>query len=478
MAIVPGASRPKASTVDWARNQRHHCHLNTVFQRYLYHNYHLASVMQYWLRPRITRTGILVLIGFVFALTRADTNLSVGYQAFSFLLWLIIAALTACLFMRTRVRVERFMPRIASVGTPLKYRVVVHNDSRRPYRDLAILERLTDPRPTLAEFITTPEPGEERRNWFDRKYAYYRWQWLVACQQKADIPEKPLPPVPGRSHAEAMLELIPQHRGMLQFQGVAIACPDIFGLFRRLTERPLPQSLLILPKRYPIAAIPLPGSMRYQPGGVALAAAVGESEEFISLRDYRPGDPLRHIHWRSWAKSGKPIVKEFQDEFFVRHALILDTFCRDAHSEIFEEAVSVAASFACTIQTQDSLLDLLFAGPQAYCFTVGRGVAHIDQLLEILAVVMPCTEKPFEALHQLVLEHSRAVSGCICIFIQWDEARQSLVRQLHAMGIPLLVLVVVADGAGAMLEPGPLKDCPECFHVLEKTRIEQGLAAL
>jgi len=434
--------------------------------------------MQFWLRPRVTRAGILVLTGFVFAATRADTNMSVGYQAFSFLLWLIIASLTACLFIRTRVRVQRSLPRIASVGTPLKYRVVIHNDSRRPCRDLAILERLTDPRPSLAEFTAATEPGEERRNWFDRKNAYYRWQWLILRRQKADIPEKPLPPVPGRGHAEAMIELIPQHRGVLQFKGMAIACPDIFGLFRRLVERPLPQSLLILPKRYPIPAMPLPGSMRYQPGGVALAAAVGESEEFISLRDYRPGDPLRHIHWRSWAKSGKPIVKEFQDEFFVRHALILDTFCRDANSEIFEEAVSVAASFACTIQTQDSLLDLLFAGPQAYCFTVGRGVAHIDQLLEILAVVAPCAEKPFEALHQLVLDHSRAVSGCICVFIQWDEARQSLVRQLRALGVPLLVFVIVPDGRAGTLGPGPLKDCPECFHALEKSRIEQDLAAL
>jgi uncharacterized protein (DUF58 family) len=449
-----------------------------VFQRYLYQNYHLASVMQSWLRPRVTRIGILVLAGFVFTLTRADTNLSVGYQALSFLFWLLIASLIACLFIRTRVRVQRFMPRIASVGTPLKYRLVVYNDSRQPYRDLAVLERLTDLRPTLAEFIATPEPGEERRNWFDRKYAYYRWQWLVSQRQKADIPERPLPPVPGRGHAEATIELIPQHRGLLQFEGVAVACPDPFGLFRRLAEHPLPQSLLILPKRYPLPAIPLPGAMRYQPGGVALAASVGESEEFIALRDYRPGDPLRHIHWRSWAKFGKPIVKEFQDEFFVRHALILDTFCHDAHSGIFEEAVSVAASFACAIQTQDSLLDLLFAGPKAYCFTVGRGVAHIEQLLEILAVVTPCAEKPFEALQQLVLEHSRAISGSICVFLQWDEARQNLVRQLHAMGIPLLVLVIVPDGHAATLEPGPLQDCPERFHVLEKSRIEEGLAAL
>lgn len=452
--------------------------MKTVFQRYLYHNYHLASVMQYWLRPRITRTGILVLTGFVFAVTRADTNQSVGYQAFSFLLWLVITSLFASLFIRTRVRVQRIIPRIASVGTKLNYRMVVYNDSRRPYRNLAVLERLTDPRPTLAEFIATPEPGEDRRNWFDRKNAYYRWQWLISRRQKAEIPEKPLPAVPGGSHAETTLELTPQRRGLLQFSGVAIASPDVFGLFRRLAESPLPQSVLILPKRYPVTAIPLPGSMRYQPGGVALAAAVGESEEFISLRDYRPGDPLRHIHWRSWAKSGKPIVKEFQDEFFVRHALILDTFCRESHSDIFEEAVSVAASFACTIQSQDSLLDLLFAGPQAYCFTVGRGVAHIDQLLEILAVVTPCTEKRFEALNQLVLEHSLAVSGCICVFLQWDEARQSLVKQMRAMEIPLLVFVIVPDGCAATVQPGALKDCPECFHVLEKSRIEQGLAAL
>jgi uncharacterized protein (DUF58 family) len=55
-------------------------------------------------------------------------------------------------------------------------------------------------------------------------------------------------------------------------------------------------------------------------------------------------------------------VKEFEDEFFVRHALVLDTFTDEPHSEILEEAVSVAASFACTVLTQESLLDLLFVG--------------------------------------------------------------------------------------------------------------------
>src|SRR2546430_6820801 len=113
---------------------------------------------------------------------------------------------------------------------------------------------------------------------------------------------------------------------------------------------------------------------------------------------------LRRVHWRSAARVGRPVVKEYQDEFFVRHALVLDTFAERAESDVFEEAVSVAASLACSIQTQDSLLDLLFVGPETYCFTAGRGLGHTDRMLEVLAGVRPCRDRPFHALHRAVLE--------------------------------------------------------------------------
>ena len=149
----------------------------------------------------------------------------------------------------------------------------------------------------------------------------------------------------------------------MRFTGLTLARPDPLGIFRSFSKISAPQTVLILPRRYSIPPIALPGALRYQEGGVALAANVGRSEEFVALREYRHGDPLRHIHWRSWAKVGKPIVKEFEDEFFVRHALVLDTFTDEPRSEILEEAVSVAASFACAVLTQESLLDLLSHGP-------------------------------------------------------------------------------------------------------------------
>jgi uncharacterized protein (DUF58 family) len=218
--------------------------------------------------------------------------------------------------------------------------------------------------------------------------------------------------------------------------------------------------------------------VKYQEGGVAMASHVGQSEDFISLRDYRHGDPLRHIHWRSWARVGRPVVKEYEDEFFVRHALVLDTFTKLPYSFAFEEAVSVAASFACTINTQESLLDLLFVGTESFYFTAGRGLAHADQMLAILASVQPCWDKSFASLEHLVLTHIKNVSGCICVLLDWDEQRREFVRKLRSLGIPVLVLVVADPGKVSPDDFGPMSDDPERFRVIAPGNVEAALAHL
>ena len=122
----------------------------------------------------------------------------------------------------------------------------------------------------------------------------------------------------------------------------------------------------MLPKRYRLPRLALPGARRFQHGGVALATSVGDSEEFVALRDYRPGDPLQRVHWKSFARTGKPVVKEYQDEFFERHALVLDTGTDRGEDAAFEEAVALAASFVYTIDTHECLLDLLFVGGEVH----------------------------------------------------------------------------------------------------------------
>jgi hypothetical protein len=120
----------------------------------------------------------------------------------------------------------------------------------------------------------------------------------------------------------------------------------------------------------------------------------------------------------------------------------------------------------------------LFVGPQSYCFTAGRGVAHVEQMLEILASVRACNDQPFRALEHLVLSHIKVVSGCICVLMAWDQERRSFIEKLKALGVPVRVLVIVPPGWGQALEPGPLRDEPDRFSVLEAGQIASGLKKL
>jgi uncharacterized protein (DUF58 family) len=399
-----------------------------------------------------------------------DTNRTVGYRVFTLVLALLVISGLSSLVFRGRFAARRILPRFATTGVPFTYRVAIANLTGRRQDGLVLLEELADPRPSFAEFATAREPGEEHRNWFDRRVGYPRWVWLVAQKRGAVVTPQPLPPLAPTGETEIKVELTPLRRGHLRFSGLTIARPDPLGLVHALKTLPHAQSLLVLPKRYPMPRISLPGERRYQPGGVALASSVGESDEFAALRDYRAGDPMRRIHWRSWARVGRPVVREYQDEFFVRQALVLDTFIGAGSDRAFEEAVSVTASIAVAMETQESLVDLRFVGPEAYCFTVGRGLGHTSQLLEVLACVTPCRDRPFRALHRAVMERHAQLSGCVCVLLAWDDARQELVRHLQALGTPTLVLLV-----GERARVGTL---PSDVRLLEVGRIGEGLAGL
>jgi uncharacterized protein (DUF58 family) len=355
----------------------------------------------------------------------------------------------------------------------MQYAISVKNLGPRPQVDLQLLENLDDGRPAYPEWKA--EVRQEARLSSSFRVMQRRRKNPF---RRAQVREALIPTLQPGGQGEALVKLTPLRRGVLRFSGVTITRADPLGIFRSFYTVNAPETALILPKRYSLPAVELPGSMRYQEGGVVLSSNVGRSEEFVSLRDYRRGDPLRKIHWRSWAKVGRPIVKECEDEFFVRQALILDTFADESQREAFEEAVSVAASFACTVLTQESLLDLLFVGPETYCFTAGRGLAQTDQMLEILASVQTCEGQSFEQLETAVLNHVGAVSGCICVLLDWDDARREMVRKLRLLDVPVLVLVIQPRGSRKPFTPGPMQDAVNRFHVLEAGRIEEGLEAL
>jgi Protein of unknown function DUF58 len=443
--------------------------------RLLYRLFRLMYCVRRWIIRRFTTNGLMVLLCLIIsAVVGMDTNQSLAYQIFTFLSALIAVAIAASQFFRFRFSAERTLPRFGTVGVALKYGVVIQNQTRKRQAGLILSEVLAESYPSFREFMTSSATQKNRRG-----KSAARYPGILLHSQPATVKEINLPTLQPGQQAKVTVEVKPLQRGILRLKGLTVACPDPLGLFKGSVTRSLPQSILILPKRYQLPPITLPGSRRHQSGQVALASSVGDSEEFRALRDYRPGDSPRKIHWKSWAKVGRPIVKEEQEEYFVRHALILDTFQPESRSERLEEAVSVAASFACDIQTQESLLDLIFIGPESHCFTAGRGLGDTERMLERLASVVPCQDRPFETLLPTIIERLPLLSGCICILLDWDEPRKALVQQMQRMSIPTLVFIVTGDRTRIEQLITEYSSAPlTTIQILQLSQIQEGLMGL
>ncbi|MEO5342685.1 MAG: DUF58 domain-containing protein [Gammaproteobacteria bacterium SHHR-1] len=427
-----------------------------MLKPFIYRSLCLLDRWQGFMHTRPTALGRLVM-GFTLAagVFGVDTRMNLLHQAFALGLGLLLFSSLSALLMQRRLRqrlaLQRGLPRYATLDQSLSYPLLIRPEQRRRLQGCFIEEQLPDPRPSLAQF-RRPDAESASDSAFDRLMGYPRWRRLHRANRWADWPEAvPLRGPLEQGQLRLNLCLRPRRRGRLCLSGLVLTRPDPLGLFRSRVFFPAPASLLVLPRRYPLAPLALPGRRCFQPGGWGLAAKVGDSQEFIGLRDYRPGDSPRAIHWPSWARSGKPQVREFQDEYFNRQALLLDNLSWPGDPR-FEASLSVAASLCEAMQGRDSLLDLIFFSAQGEPLTAGRGLAGSAQLLELLASVQASETGDLGLLQGQLLAQRDRLSALVLLLLAWDEPRQALVAGLQASGLPLEVLVM------AQAQPDPAQD--------------------
>ena len=405
----------------------------------LFRVYRGVHRLSHGVQRRLTPLGGWLLGGWVAAgAFGINTRVGMTYQLFVLLTLAFTIALLVSRFGGLPVTASRWLPRFATVGQPLRYRWQLHNRGSRTQRDLTAFDELRE------SSLFPPPPG--------RFPTYRQWRRQITQARGANSEMQPLPVLPPGAVTEAELTLTPLRRGWLEFAALNLGRPEPLGLLQRRFRQPLADRLLVLPRRYPVPPLHFHDGRRYQRGGVHLAQSVGEEDEFIGVREYRPGDPPRRIHWRSFAKRGEPIVKEFQDEFFVRYGLLLDHYAAGVDELRFETAVSAAASIAAAERSSEALLDLLFVGDRAYCFTAGRGLGQTEQVLEVLACVQPQRGQPFSQLLALLAGHAPTLSACVCILLDWDAERRRLLDLLRGHGVETVALVIGPPSAPP--EPG------------------------
>ncbi|MBN4046702.1 DUF58 domain-containing protein [bacterium AH-315-P07] len=206
-------------------------------------------------------------------------------------------------------------------------------------------------------------------------------------------------------------------------------------------------TVIVLPDFVPAEGIDLPASRNHQPGGISLTSDVGESPEYIGSREYRSGDNVRRIDFRGWARRGEPVVREYQEEYFCRIAVIMDTYVRDAQSAAaLEGVVRLTAAIADALSGGEYIIDLFAAGPDLYVFRSGRNTAHFDNILEILACLEGSHDNPFDEVGPALQDEIANISTAVFVFMDWDKTREQLVRMALESGAAIKIYLV-CDGA-------------------------------
>ncbi|HKJ92366.1 MAG TPA: DUF58 domain-containing protein [Longimicrobiales bacterium] len=126
-------------------------------------------------------------------------------------------------------------------------------------------------------------------------------------------------------------------RGVYRLEAVTLATSFPFGLFIKTRDVDVRGEVVVWPRRDRPVREPATGGRKARRHGQLAGEAAGSRGEFRGLREYRPGDDPRDVHWRSSARLGLPLVREYERDAGQTVWLCLDLRTDD------EDAADLAA---------------------------------------------------------------------------------------------------------------------------------------
>ncbi|MGI3782502.1 MAG: DUF58 domain-containing protein, partial [Janthinobacterium lividum] len=313
-----------------------------------------AGVRRIWsvltVRGRwLAGTGLLVLLGAMVSGQRDVMRVGL------LLLALPVIALVLVLRARLRMSAERSVePAQVALGTPMHGRIVLGHDSLLP----AALLELEDQVPS--------ELGERPRFLVDRATSH--WQRTVEY------------PLLGRA------------RGHYRTGPLMVRTTDPFGLVRLDRTFTATSEVVVTPQVFDLRRVTSGGSGGS--AGEARPRRIGVlGADDVLVREYRQGDDVRRIHWRSTARSGELMVRREEQALDPTTRVLLDSRTsahagRGIHHSL-EWAVSAVASVGLRLAEDGYAVDVVTSDGPLQGTGTPRGPVAADALLQQLTDLRP-----------------------------------------------------------------------------------------
>jgi uncharacterized protein (DUF58 family) len=240
-------------------------------------------------------------------------------------------------------------------------------------------------------------------------------------------------------------------RGRFDVGPMTVRLSDPFGLVQLERTFQSTSSLVVTPPVVALPAIPLSGAWTGAGDNRPRAFASGSAED-VTVREYRRGDDLRRVHWRSSAHAGELMVRREEQPWQSRATVFVDnrTFAHrgTGAASSLEYAVTVASSVAVHLVQRGFNVRLVTAHGEdrgGQWHEHGEMAAGTAPLLESLAVLTATPEAHIDSRWLSEGGHSGLLVAVLGDIEEQDSS--ALVRMRHsASGAMAVVLDVPAWG--------------------------------
>ena len=249
----------------------------------------------------------------------------------------------------------------------------------------------------------------------------------------------------GRKETEISYTIEAPIRGFYTIGPVCVRVQDAFGLFHNEREINLYDDFLVFPKMEDIKDALIKSRVPKIFTGAVNIRNPGEGSNFYNLREYIPGDPMKKVNWKAWARSGKMMVNEYERDAVSDIILIIDSRAVSETGPVSRNSLvystRAAASLAQYFLSRRDSVGLVTYSDEIVSVDRDSGKKQLYVILTKLAGAMAKGNTPLKIVTNRILPHINRGSPIIILSpLEDDPTILDAIRDLRARNFDVTIL--------------------------------------
>ncbi len=249
--------------------------------------------------------------------------------------------------------------------------------------------------------------------------------------------------------------LTASRRGVYRLGSHRCSAGDLFGFFTSTWMAGEAREIVVYPRLVPVARLRLPRRDFF--GVPGAESPVRDPVYLLGTREYQPGRPAKHIHWKATARHHRLQEKLFEptEQEKILLAVDVEGFARQGAVQEFERTLEAVASVATRLDREGSAVGLIsngaVEGDGGSVVPIGRHPQHLSSVLELLArLSMKAVAPLLDAVR--AGNHLPWGISCLCFSFAKDRGTASALDYLARRHVPAILFVASPGGEEAQAD--------------------------